>query len=215
MGEACMQLAAALEGRSTARPRRGRELVGPDREVSDEVLLAGLGSRNPRLALGFVRRFQASVYGLAYAIARDVALAQDIAQQTFEHAWLRADTYDPRRGSVRAWLLRITHNLAVDAVRVHRPTPVDPGELHVLLGQMIRTPEQEVLNAEACASVRAALATLPVEQGRAVIMAVGYGMTVAEIADYEAVPLGTAKYRIRAGLLKLHAALPQPGEGDD
>jgi RNA polymerase sigma-70 factor (ECF subfamily) len=183
--------------------------------MSDEVLLAGLGRRHPRLAPRFVARFQSSVYGVAFAIVRDPGLAQDVAQQAFEHAWRRADTYDARRGSVHGWLLRITHNLAVDAVRIRRPTPVDPEQVHSLLGQMLSTPEYEALVTETRESVRAALAGLPVEQARAVIMAVGYGMTAKEIAGRCRLPVGTVKYRIRSGLLKLHAALPQPGDHDE
>jgi RNA polymerase sigma-70 factor (ECF subfamily) len=225
MGEACLRLAAHESGDSAAVPdrrERARSSAPAEAsdEASDEALLAALGARHPTLARQFVRRFQASVYGVAYTIVRDVALAQDIAQQAFEHAWLRADMYDPRRGSVRGWLLRITHNLAIDAVRIRRPTPVDPQDLHallgqIMLGQIMHSPEQEVLSAEAAASVRAALAGLPIRQARAVIMAVGYGMTAQEIADYEHVPLGTTKYRIRSGLIKLHGALSKPGDRDE
>jgi RNA polymerase sigma-70 factor (ECF subfamily) len=215
MGDGC-PLAAAEDERSLPPWRPGRwKRREPAIEISDEVLLAGLGRRHPRLAPQFVTRFQASVYGVAHAIVRDPGLAQDVAQQAFEHAWLRADTYDARRGSVRGWLLRITHNLAIDAVRIRRPTPIDPQQLHFLLGQMLRTPEHEALATEACESVRAALAALPIDQARAVVMAVGYGMTAKEIADFAHLPVGTVKYRIRSGLLKLHAALPQPGDHDE
>jgi RNA polymerase sigma-70 factor (ECF subfamily) len=181
----------------------------------DGVLLAGFAARHPQLALSFVRRFQAGIYGVAYTIVRDSALAEDIAQQAFEHAWLRAATYDPERGSVRGWLLRITHNLAIDAVRTQRPTLLDAERLEALLGHMMRTPEQEVLDAEesvsALVSLRGALAALPTEQARAVILAVGHGLSAQQIAEHEDLPLGTAKYRIRAGLRKLHRARSTPG----
>ncbi|GAA5161131.1 hypothetical protein GCM10023321_44870 [Pseudonocardia eucalypti] len=54
--------------------------------------------------------------------------------------------------------------------------------------------------------MRAALARLPAEQARAVVMAAVYGMTARQVAGFEGIPLGTAKARIHAGLLKLHAA---------
>jgi RNA polymerase sigma-70 factor (ECF subfamily) len=187
------------------------------RDYPDQVLLAGFAARHPQLALNFVRRFQNGIYGVAYTIVRDTALAEDIAQQAFEHAWLRAATYDPERGSVRGWLLRITRNLAIDAVRVHRPTPLDGEHLEALVGHMMRTPEQEVLDAEesvaALVSLRGALAALPMEQARAVILAVGHGLSAQQIAEKENLPLGTAKYRIRAGLRKLQRARSAPGRG--
>lgn len=51
-----------------------------------------------------------------------------------------------------------------------------------------------------------ALATLPIDQRRAIVLAVMYGRTVAEVATLEAIPLGTAKSRVRLGLAKLRAA---------
>jgi RNA polymerase sigma-70 factor (ECF subfamily) len=50
------------------------------------------------------------------------------------------------------------------------------------------------------------LAALPPEQSRALVLAAVYGYTAAEISSAEAVPLGTAKTRVRRGLQKLRAS---------
>lgn len=184
-------------------------------EISDDVLLAGFQARDPLLALQFVRRFQNPVYGVAISIVTDPGLAQDIAQSAFEQAWRRAESYDPRRGSVRTWLLRITHNLAIDTVRLRRPVPLDPGEVNLLITAVAGSPENHVLATESSMRLRDALARLPDAQARAVVMAAAHGMTAQEIADFEHVPLSTAKSRIRGGLTKLHTALPRPGDDHD
>jgi RNA polymerase sigma-70 factor (ECF subfamily) len=59
---------------------------------------------------------------------------------------------------------------------------------------------------ESVGQAHAALATLPIDQRRAIVLAVMYGRTVAEVATLEAIPLGTAKSRIRLGLAKLREA---------
>lgn len=184
-----------------------RALLEP---VPDDLLLAGFAIGDQRLALAFVRRFQRSVFGVALAVVGDSRLAEDIAQQAFERAWRHAGTFDPRRGSVRAWLTRIVHNLAVDAVRVRRPAPVDPQELIPLLAAMTDGPERRALAEETSAELRTALATLPPEQARAVVMAAVHGLPAREIAELEGIPVGTAKSRIRAAVAKLHAVL-SPG----
>jgi RNA polymerase sigma factor (sigma-70 family) len=182
----------------------------PREPAPDDMLLAGLGTGEPQAALAFVRRFQPVVFGVALAVVGDSGLAEDIAQQAFERAWRHAGLYDPRRGSVRTWLTRIVHNLAVDAMRVRRPTPLDPHDLLPLITAITDTPERRALAGEISTQLRTALAALPPEQARAAVMAAVHGLTAQEIADAENIPVGTAKSRIRAAITKLHTALPAP-----
>lgn len=175
--------------------------------VPDEALLSGLTTGDPELAVAFVRRFQRTVFGVAVAVLGDPQLAEDVAQQTFERAWRHAQVYDPRRGSVRAWLTAIAHNLAIDAVRARRAGPIAPEDLEGLLGVVTETPERRALADDSAERVRRAVAELPREQARALVMAGIYGMTAREVAESEGVPLGTAKTRIRTGTLKVRALL--------
>ncbi|MER8231530.1 RNA polymerase sigma factor [Streptomyces sp. NPDC101490] len=175
--------------------------------VSDEALLTGLTTGDPALAVAFVRRFQGPVFGVALTVLGDAQLAEDIAQQTFERAWRHAQVYDSRRGSVRTWLTVIAHNLAVDAARARRARPVAPEDLDALLGAVTETPERRALADDSAERVRRAVAELPREQARALVMAGIYGMTAREVAAAEDVPLGTAKTRIRTGTLKVRALL--------
>lgn len=188
--------------------------------LPDEALLAGLGAGDAELALAFVRRFQRVVFGVALAVTSDPATAEDVAQQSFEQAWRHASVYDSRRGSVRAWLTTITHNLAIDVVRARSTLPVDPSELPVLLAAMTDSPERLAVARDSADGLRQVLAGLPVPQARAVVMSGIYGMTARQVAEAEGIPLGTAKTRIRDGLRKLRAAyLPEeaghPEEADD
>ncbi|HET6187376.1 MAG TPA: sigma-70 family RNA polymerase sigma factor [Trebonia sp.] len=175
--------------------------------LPDETLLAGLGAGDADLAVAFVRRFQRVVYGVALTITRDPVTAEDVAQQAFEQAWRHAQVYDSRRGSVRAWLTTIAHNLAIDVLRARTSAPVDPAELPALLTAVTETPERLAVARDSAAGLRRALAQLPGAQARAVAMAGIYGMTARQIAVTEDIPLGTAKTRIRDGMLKLRAAL--------
>ena len=186
------------------------EINSANVRIPDDVLLAGFATGDSHLANAFVGRFQRTVFGVAHKVVGDPGVAEDVAQQAFERAWRHAETYDPRRGSIRSWLARITHNLAVDAVRMRRAAPIDPYDLQDYMQIVSRSPEQDTLDEEKSAQLRAMLAAIPQEQARAVIMASIHAMTAREIAKTEHIPLGTAKYRIRAGLTKLHTALPAP-----
>jgi RNA polymerase sigma-70 factor (ECF subfamily) len=176
-------------------------------DASDDALLAGLMTDDPELAVAFVRRFQHKVFGVAIAVTRDVQLAEDVAQRTFERAWRHAQVYDWRRGSVRTWLTSIARNLAIDAVRARKALPVDPSDLAPLLEAVTQSPERQAIADETSQEVRSAVADLPPAQARAVAMAGMYGMTAQQIADAERVPVGTAKTRIRTALGKLRVSL--------
>ena len=189
----------------------------PAEPPSDEVLLAGLGAGDGELAVAFVRRFQRIVFGVALAVTGDNGTAEDVAQRAFEQAWRHASVYDSRRGSVRAWLTRITHNLAVDVVRARSALPMDPVDLPAVIAAVTDNPERVAVANDSAAEVRHALASLPPTQARAVAMSGIYGMTAQQVAQTEGIPLGTAKTRIRDGMRKLRAAfLPDgtalPGE---
>ena len=184
-------------------------------QLPDETLLAGLGAGDSELSLAFVRRFQRIVFGVAVAVVGDTTAAEDVAQQAFEQAWRHAQVFDPRRGSVRAWLRTITHNLAVDVVRARTAAPVDPDDLSAVLTAVSDTPERLAVAHDSAAELRAALGQLPGAQARAVAMAGIYGMTARQIADAEGVPLGTAKTRIRDGMQKLRAAYLPTEAGDE
>ncbi|MFB7421207.1 RNA polymerase sigma factor [Streptomyces sp. NPDC056121] len=188
----------------------------PVGRLPDEALLSGLATGDPELAATFVRRFQHTVFGVAIAVLGDPQLAEDVSQQTFERAWRHAQIYDSRRGSVTTWLTAIAHNLAIDVARARRPVPVAPEDLDSLLDVVTdtATPEQLALADEASVALRSAVARLPREQGRALVMAGIYGMTGQQIADVEQIPLGTAKTRIRTAMGKLRSTLVSPKRGD-
>ena len=187
--------------------------------LSDEALLAGMGSGDANAAGEFVRRFERRIFGLTLSILRDRGAAEEAAQETFVRAWRHASGFDARRGSVAAWLLTIARNTSINMLPSRRAEPVDPQVLLGLSGDRIglggleregdRTGLADAVgDAE---SLREAVRRLPQEQRRALVLAVFYGFTAREMSDLDGVPLGTVKTRIRAGLMKLRSEL---GVGD-
>ena len=176
--------------------------------VSDDALVAGLASGDRDAASAFVRRFQRRVYGLARTIVADDRAAEDIAQEAFVRAWKHAGAYDPRRGSVVGWLLTITRNLAIDSMRVRRPMAVDPDTVFQMpIAATEPGPEQRAGQREDADRLHAALAQLPEEQRRAIVLAGLLGHSAREVGELEGIPLGTAKTRIRTALMRLRTAL--------
>jgi RNA polymerase sigma-70 factor (ECF subfamily) len=176
--------------------------------MPDEALIAGVATGDREAELVFVRRFQRMVFGCALAIVGDRGRAEDVSQEAFVRAWRHADVYDARRGSVATWLMAITRNLAIDALRVERVRPAEPVDLVDLrLADASAGPDELAGRSSEVARAVAALRSLPEEQRRAVVLASVYGRTALEISELEQIPLGTAKTRVRTGLMRLRGTM--------
>lgn len=182
-------------------------------EASDEALLAGYATGDPRTAAAFVRRFQGRVYGLALTIVRQPALAEEVAQETFTRVYRHAGNYDARKGRVSTWLLSIARNLAIDVTRLKRLDPVDPEviEAEVTIDFQAPGADEGGLQPDERDQLRSAIGDLPDDQRRAIVLAAYLGRTAREISDLDKVPLGTVKTRIRTAMLKLRSELEVQG----
>ena len=160
-----------------------------------------------------IRDYGGVVHGMARRVLAEPVLAEEVAQDTFLALWRRPGAFDPARGSLQSFLLGIVRNKAIDLVRKEeslrrtrdslaaemqvKPISYDSGD---------RIEERE--------EVRAALATLSEVQREAIVLAYFGGRTYREVADELGIPEGTAKTRLRDGLVKLRAALTQASESE-
>jgi RNA polymerase sigma factor (sigma-70 family) len=181
---------------------------GHEDDSSDEALLAGIALGDERAGLLFVRRYQHRLFGLAIGVLGDPRLAEEVAQEAFIRIFRHAEVCDARRASVTAWAFTITRNLAIDVLRTRRDVATDPhGLVFGALMSNERPPDEAATGTDVLGRVRNALAELPEEQRRAVLLAAVHGRSASEIAESESIPLGTAKGRIRLGMAKLRVAL--------
>lgn len=170
--------------------------------LEDQLAQVALGSE---LAFESVyRRVSTPVYGLIRRVLRDEAQSQEVSQEVLLYVWREASRYDERRGSGLAWVMTIAHRRAVDRVRHERTRSErqrwaaarERQTPHDSVGEEV----QDQLDKEA---VRRCLATLTNTQRESILLAYYGGHTVREVAEQLDIPLGTAKTRIRDGLLRL------------
>ena len=153
------------------------------------------------------------VLGLACRILHDEAEAEEVAGDVFAQVWRHVHRHDARRGPLVPWILAIARNRALDALRRRRRwwRKAERWEQAYGVGQDVDAPtgpdESSVPGWPLHREVHAALAALPEEQRRVVLLAYFEGLTHSEIARRLDQPLGTVKTRLRIAHQKLTEAL--------
>ena len=148
--------------------------------------------------------------GLATAlrVLGDRQEAEDVVHDAFVTVWRKIDRFDARRGSLRAWLMTVIRNRAIDRIRARRSTvDVDDADERSLLRTGPNPTWEATLLRTSAGELQTALADLLDDQRRAVELAYFEGYTYREVASLTGVPPGTANGRLRLALGKLRDAL--------
>lgn len=154
-------------------------------------------------------RYAGLAYGVALRVLGDPGRAEDAVQDAFMNVWKRAASFDPERGSLRAWLLTSVRNRCIDYLRGRGSHERQEQELQPEVAYALSPsdPWREVALSLERTAVRDAMASLPAEQRQAIELAYFGGYSHTEIADMTRVPLGTVKGRMRLGLEKMSSYL--------
>jgi len=182
---------------------------GAMRSLADEELMQIVLDGDVRAFEVIFDRHASAAFSLAYRMCGRRAAAEDVVQDAFLSLWRSGTGYDPRRGSVRSWVLSVVHNRAIDAMRrtgskAGRDVP-DEGIAERLPAR--DATDAEVLRRDDARQVRTALDELPPDQRRVIELAYFGGFTHTEIAEMLDLPPGTVKGRMRLGLNKMRYVL--------
>ena len=134
-----------------------------------------------------------AVFRVAMSVTRDYSLAEDVSQDALIKAWQALPTY---RGEapLRNWILRITHNTAVSALRRRREELRDPSELPERISHV--SLESTVQNRVAFTRFTEALDERDETSRSIVTLRELEGCTYDEICEILDLPLPTVKTRL-------------------
>ncbi|HET8561299.1 MAG TPA: ECF RNA polymerase sigma factor SigK [Marmoricola sp.] len=159
----------------------------------------------------FARLYDATaprVHGLVLRVVRDPAQAEEVTQEVFLEVWRMASRFDRSRGSALSWLLTLAHRRAVDRVRSAEAASRNETTYHQQNASLDHDETAEAAEASMEARrVRDALDALTAVQREALELAYFGGYTHTEVASMLDLPVGTAKTRIRDGLIRMRDAM--------
>jgi RNA polymerase sigma-70 factor (ECF subfamily) len=170
---------------------------------------------DPREFSEVYRRLAPVAVRAADRVLHDRAAAEDVAQDVFARLWERPSAYDPARGSLTSYVAMVARSRALDRWRSRQAA--DAATERMSRDVELQTDGNAAEIAYQRARVEASIEALreaPHEQRQAVLLAYGAGLSAREVAAATKVPVGTAKSRIRLGLIRTREALGIPGIGE-
>jgi RNA polymerase sigma-70 factor (ECF subfamily) len=178
-----------------------------DRDHLSALLRSVAGGDRQALA-GVYQRTSAKLYGICLRVLREERDAQDVLQEVFLTVWKRAGHFDASKASPITWLAVLTRNKCIDRLRrgsirsVGLDDAVDVQDDGKSAPEVIEE-KQEAQRLHQC------LEELEDRTGGMIRSAFFDGITYAQLAERELVPLGTMKSLIRRGLIRLKGCLGQ------
>lgn len=182
-----------------------REQLSPPQLLAWSLYRTGNGDREAFREL--YKLTSSKIYGICLCVCNDRGAAEDMLHEVFLLIWKRANTFDTSRGSAIAWMSAIARNRSIDWQRAQYKWKFDPIDGACEFADPVPLISEMMLQLEASAGLLASLALLQQCQREAIYGAFFGGLTHAEMADRQGVPVGTMKSWVRRGLAKLREAM--------
>ena len=178
---------------------------------SDAALMSRLEPLDELAFAEIYDRYAGLLYGVALRVCSRPLKAEEIVQDTMMKLWRNPRGFDATRGALSTFLLTLTRNAAIDALRRERPTSSltdEEGEALPIPSADSGPLERAELEAVSV-RVQAALLGLSDAHRRTVELAYFRGSSREEIALEMNVPVGTVKSRLKYALDKLRGTLAE------
>ncbi|HEY2798225.1 MAG TPA: sigma-70 family RNA polymerase sigma factor [Thermoanaerobaculia bacterium] len=203
------------------QPER-RARTGSAMSQQDETLREGLARDLDGTFESLVRAYQDRLYSFALRVTRNAQDAEEVAQDAFVRAYRALASYGEERVralALRAWLYRITLNVARNRLRGKKPKLVSLDHPHPAGesgdGRSVWEPADDPSGRPDAlyeqGRRRADLATLvgrlPKRYREALVLRYVEGLQLDEVARVLGQPLGTAKSNVHRGIVALREAL--------
>jgi len=169
----------------------------------DHQLVARVVSGEDTEAFGeLVRRHQSHVRNFLRKLSGDYALADDLAQDAFMHAWDKLQTYSGK-GSFIGWLLKVAYTTFLQSKRKSKRYAEVLEEVGYVADVEDRKSAPPV---EEAGDLERFLAVLTEEERAIMVMSYACGLSHREISDATDMPVGTVKSVIFRGKEKIRTS---------
>ena len=180
--------------------------------ASDASLAMAVARWQEEALAEIYRRHAGAVFGLAKRLIFDAVLAEEVTQEVFVRLWREPERYDPTPGSLRTFLLSVTHGRAIDILRseMSRRAREERSRAVAEAGYDL---EQEVFDLTTAERVRKAVAKLPGVERKAIELAYFGGHSYREVAVWRTSRRGRSRAASGPAFAAWDASWTRPSKG--
>lgn len=198
----------------TAEHSRQESGVGSLGESRERELMAAIAGGSESAFQELASAIRPLIRSVAVRTLGNASDADDVCQAVLLAVWNRAAAWSPAKGRVSSWVATIARNRSIDQVRkVSRASAMrerlSAENAALAPASFGPTADDDLVRTEAHRVTRSALRELAPDQRQVLELAFLEGLTQAEVAERAGLPLGTAKARIRRGMMNLRRRLPR------
>ena len=185
---------------------------------NDIQLLKAIGNGDQAALTQLYDLYASHVLAVAYHVLKNKQEAEDLVHDVFIEAWQKSQSYDPKRGSVRNWLMLRARSRSIDRIRklarFETRSEIEDSDLsnrNLDSAQSALDPLQQLNHRQA----HDAIGLLSPEHALLIKASYFEDLTYREIAKKYEIPEGTVKSRMLAAFKVLRKQLISVDGGDE
>jgi len=170
--------------------------------IQEDELVERLKAKDEKAFSILYDNYSDALYGIISRVVADEEIAQDVMQDAFVKIWKNIDAYDPSKGRLFTWIVRVARNTAIDEVR---SLAFRSRSQNQSLDDAVNKnyPGKTGSNKEDHIGLKNTVSGLKAEYQAIINLLYFRGFTQEEAAKELNIPLGTLKTRTRAAISQL------------
>lgn len=180
-------------------------MSGETPNMDNDKLILLLQKRDQRAIAFILEKYGDAMYGVIYNMVHSEAIAKDLMQDACVKIWKNGSLYDPKKGRLLTWLLRIARNTTLDKIRTDKFKREQTSESieQTVYNSVAHSEELKIKDV----GLERVLGRLDEKYRKVIDLIYLQGYTHKEATEALHISLGTVKSRIKIAIRKLRILL--------
>jgi RNA polymerase sigma-70 factor (ECF subfamily) len=154
------------------------------------------------------KKYKSLLFGLIFSILKDRQEAEDCLQEVFTRFWEKSGQFDATKGNLYSFIVTMARNKAIDYTRsrLYKDSRKEDQTINDFQFKPVseyNNPYENLELRERSELLNKALQQISEKERKVLHVAYFEGLSQSEISEKLDIPLGTVKYRMRQGMIKL------------